>query len=185
MHQETKNAWNSLEIAKLIISLAMPAAVAYFGWVANSKLQDLQHQIRLSEKIIDKRIEIYESIRIRLNNIYTYIEEVGSYKQFTPDTIMEDRRYLHAEMHTQRAYWSPATFSAYLTYMDEIAFEPWQGINTDARIRDAPGQKKTLGSWKEGWSDDFTGKQHPDHAATYSRLINHISLDIGANVGSR
>lgn len=183
MADETKPVWNSLEVTKLIFSLFVPASIVVFGYVTNDALQNRQHEIRLSEAVITKRKEIYDQIRIPLNNIFTYIEEVGGYKKFTPTTINNDRRKLHQIMHTQRAYWSTETFTTYLKYMDEVAFKTWQGENTDALIHDDPGQKKNLDSWKKEFSNRFSGPQHSEHKLTYDRLLDLIALDIGANVG--
>lgn len=179
-----KSPWNSLEIAKLIVSISLPITVVAFGFMTKDALLDREHKIRLSEKVLEKRQEIYEQVRVPLNNIYSYIEEVGSYKKMTPSTINDDRRKLHATMHTQRAYWSAHTFSAYLDYMDNVAFKTWQGVTKDAVIQDSPGQKKSLPSWKEHWEERFSGNQDPNHKRAYNKLINFIATDLGANVGS-
>lgn len=199
-----KSLWNSLEVAKLLVSILLPIALVVFGYMTQralqenqrtvtealqenerkftEALQDRQSEIRLSEAIVNKRQEIYDEIRIPLNNIYCYIEEVGKYKSMTPATVTADRRSLHATMHTQRAYWSPALFSLYLKYMDEIAFKTRQGVNKDARIQDSPGQKRDLDSWKEEWDSLFTNEEHPLHESTYNALLDALASEIGANV---
>lgn len=195
MPHETKSPWNSLEVAKLFVTILLPISLAVFGlWVKqalqsseaviSAAIEKQKHEQILSRELVSKRREIYENIRVPLNNIYCYIEEVGGYKHMTPDTINNDRRYLHKEMHSQRAYWSPETFSKYLEYMDEIAFRTWQGLNTDAPIQDDPGQKSTLNSWKVEWGARFKGPQHPKHKQTYDELLDLIAVDLAANVSS-
>ncbi len=196
--------WNSLEVAKLLVSILLPIVLIVFGYMTqralqenhrmvtealqeserkfSKALQDRQSEIRLSESIVNKRQEIYDEIRIHLNNIYCYIKEIGKYKSMTPDTVIADRRSLHTAMHTQRAYWSPAVFSLYLKYMDEVAFKTWVGVNRDAEIQDTPGQKKQLDNWKEEWSSRFTNEEHPLHESTYNALLDALASEIGANV---
>jgi hypothetical protein len=191
---EKESQWNSLEVAKLLVSISLPIAIVIFGFFTNEALQnsqkkitealqDRQSEIRLSEAVIKKRQEIYDQIRLPLNNIYCYIREVGGYKSMTPETVIKDRRSIHKDMHTQRAYWSPETFSLYLKYMDRVAFITWQGVNKDALIQDNPGQKTTLPSWKNEWQSNFSGKEHPEHDSTYNQLLDSIARDIGANIG--
>lgn len=193
MSNETESPWNSLEVAKLVVSVSLPIVLAVFGlWikqsiqaseaVISSALEKQKHEQVLSREIASKRRAIYEAIRIPLNNIYCYIEEVGGYKNMTPATINSDRRYLHKEMHTQRAYWSPETFAKYLEYMDQVAFKTWQGINKDAPIRDDPGQKMGLESWVDEWQDRFEGPQDPNHKKTYDELLDLIATDLSASV---
>ncbi len=188
-----KSAWNSLEVAKLIVGILMPVSLAIFGVIAKDALQESQaaitsalnekeHQLILNRELISKRGAIYEQIRIPLNNIYCYIEEVGGYKSMTPVSIIKDRRFLHKTMHTQRAYWSPNTFNLYLKYMDEEAFMTWQGINKDALIRDNPGQKASLTSWNESWRKKFEGNQSAQHKSAYDTLLNAIANDLSVSV---
>jgi len=192
---ESKSVWNTLEVAKLIVGILMPIALAIFGFQAKEALQTSEaaissalkaqeHQLSLSRSVIDKRKEIYDEIRIPLNNIYCYIEEVGKYKVMTPKTVIENRRELHEKMHTQRAYWSTKTFTLYLKYMDNVAFDTWNGVNRDAVIRDNPGQKKSLDTWLPEWQDKFNGTQHPEHSKVYNELLNSISNDLSAGVVS-
>ena len=190
-----KSVWNSLEVAKLIVGIAMPIALAIFGVMTKDALQysqakitealkEKEHHLILDRELISKRASIYEEIRIPLNNIYCYIEEVGGYKSMTPASITQDRRFLHKTMHTQRAYWSPETFNLYLKYMDKEAFITWQGVNKDALIRDNPGQKTSLSSWQDSWENRFGGPQSVDHEVTYNALLDSIAVDLSANVGS-
>ena len=171
--------WNSLEIAKLIVGIAMPISIASFGVITNMTLQESNHNFSLNKIIITKRAEIYEKIGKKLNNIYCYIEEVGEYKDMTPETILKDRRDLNNKMHSHRAFWSPETFDLYLNYMDRKLL--LYGKVTDARIKDDPGQKRSLPSWQEDWNNRFTGMESPTHKQSYELLLNSIASDLGIN----
>lgn len=173
--------WNSLEIAKLIVGIAMPISIASFGLITNMTLQESNHNFSLNKIIITKRAEIYEQIGKKLNNIYCYIEEVGEYKDMNPETILKYRRYLNTKMHSHKAFWSPETFDLYLNYMDREAFALWQGEVTDARIKDDPGQKRSLPSWQEDWNNRFTGMESPTHKQSYELVLNSIASDLGIN----
>ncbi len=177
-NEKTTTPWNSLEITKLIVSSLIPLSVVIFGWLTSSALQNKQDAIDNNRRLIEKRQEIYEVIRIPLNDIFVYIADVGHYKDLTPQRIIDHRRTLHALMHTNRAYWSVETFSAYLKYMDEIAFQTYVGVNQNAKIRDNPHQKKLL----KKWQDMHTGSQDEDHEAGYKNLLDSIAVDIGAGL---
>jgi len=182
--EESKEVWNSLEITKLAASTLLPLAIFWFGYQTKIALQKHERDTRLSDRIIEKRSELYERIKDGLNNIYCYIEEVGHYKSLDPVKIIEDRRAIHQLMHTQRAYWSHDMFAMYLKYMDEIAFHTWQGVNTDAVIQDDPRQKKSLPSWKNEWENRFRGPRHPEHKMTYEALMDLIGRDLATNVAT-
>ena len=86
-------------------------------------LQESNHNFSLNKIIITKRAEIYEKIGKKLNNIYCYIEEVGEYKDMTPETILKDRRDLNSKMHSHRAFWSQNTYRvfAFRSQQNEIS----------------------------------------------------------------
>lgn len=180
--KNTGTPWNSLEVSKLVVSLLIPLSVVFFGYLTSNALQNKQAGIDNNRRLMEKRQEIYEVIRIPLNDIYVYIADVGHYKDLTPQRIIDHRRMLHTMMHTNRAYWSVETFSAYLKYMDEIAFKTYVGVNKNAKIRDNPIQKKLLDKWQADWQFLHTGSQDINHKAAYKNLLDSIAIDIGAGL---
>lgn len=159
MGEELRSPWNSLEVAKLIASLLTPIAVVLIGYFVQQQLAGQNRSWQIQQRIADRRLQVYDAIRIDLNRIYCFVEDVGTWKEDNPETIVAYKRFLDGTMHSQRAIWQSDTFQTYLQYMD-AAFEMYQGVGTDAKIKTTDKEKLVgIPGWKKEWGARLTGKR--------------------------
>jgi hypothetical protein len=170
------SAWNSLEIAKLSVSLVTPVLVLILGIVINNS-------IKSGERATALRSEIYKIIGGELNDIYSYLTFVGCWKEMTPLDMIAKKRVVDRAMYTYRPFFSDELFRTYDTFMQE-AFQPFGGAGTDARIRSnvstADGDRKThQKEWHPGWEDRFT--QEGNKVAqkdAYNQFLEQLARDL-------
>lgn len=177
MAEERKSPWNSLEVVRLAASIMTPVAIVVIGYWVQSTVAERNRTWQLLERLADRRMEVYDNIGEPLNRIYCYIEDIGTYKDETPDEVVDYKRTADRWMYMHEAIWSPDTFKAYTAYMDS-AFRTHQGAVRDARIRSGTGQKELLDTWEGRWHDRFTGVPAADHRKNYEQLIQLISRDL-------
>jgi hypothetical protein len=183
----SKNSpWNTLEVAKLLVT---PIVVALLGFVVQGELaaqsratqELLANQTRnwqQHEKLVEHRINAYESISFQLNRIYCFIEDVGPWKQDDPKKIIEYKRHIDGIMHEKRALWSPETFQTYLEYMNDHAFKTFTGVGEDAKIRTDLGQKVTLSKYDKSWETMIETPKDSRHREAYDRLMKLFAKDL-------
>ena len=186
MLDKQKPLWNSLEVAKLLVT---PVVVALLGYFVQTQLaaQARQTQELLAEqarswqqnqRLFDRRLQIYDNVRVELNRIYCYIEDIGSWKEDNPETVLAAKRHIDGEMHSQRAIWSQETFNAYLAYMNS-AFLTYTGVGQDAKIKTGAEEKRVgIANWSSDWEQRLTGKKSVDHKSKYDQLLNLLSKDM-------
>jgi hypothetical protein len=164
--------WNSLEVARLLASLLTPAAIAYVGYL-------LQKQLASQNRVVQRRIEVYEAVGESLNRIYCFIEDIGDFRNDTPESIVAQKRKADGLMHAWQAIWPEDTFAAYGAYID-AAFEHFGGgAGQSARIRTTDAEKAAgIPNWSLAWSRLLTQERDPEHADRYKRLIDLILRDI-------
>jgi hypothetical protein len=189
MADEHKPVWTSLEVTKLIVAILTPVTVAYFGYLFQQQITNqnsiAQQQIAIQtrewqsqQRLLERRLQVYDAIRVELNRIYCFIEDVGTWKDDTPATVVRYKRDIDQTMYSQSALWSADTVQAYKSYMD-AAFEPYQGIGVDAKIKTSAWQKKVgVPGWQEAWSEKLTGSLDEAHRQKYDKLISLISRDL-------
>lgn len=190
MTEEHKSPWNSLEVAKLVVT---PVVVALLGFFVQTQLADqaratqqiLADQARSwqqSQRLADRRLEVYDAVRVELNKIYCFIEDVGTWKEDNPETVTAYKRNIDREMHTHRAIWSNETFDAYLRYMNSAFAEYSGGVGRDAPIATTASEKrKGIKNWSTVWESRLTGTRVPEHKRNYDRLLNLMSRDMALN----
>ena len=169
--------WESLEIAKLAVSVLTPVLVLVLGIIINNS-------IRSAERSTSLRSDIYRTIGGDLNDIYSYLAFVGGWKELTPTDVITRKRAVDKAMYTYKPFFSEELFETYQAFMRE-AFAPYGAPGTDARIRSdiatADGDRRihTLKGWEAGWDDRFTKERNKEaQRAAYDRFLEQLARDL-------
>jgi len=94
-----EHLWNSLEIAKLLLGLLTPAAVAALGFYLQRVAERLQSRQWANQKIVEKRLAIYDEIAPMLNDLLCYFTYVGSWREMDPPDVIKLKRDLDKKLH--------------------------------------------------------------------------------------
>ena len=168
--------WNSLEIAKIAVSLVTPILVLVLGIVINGSIKGAERSISL-------RSEIYKTIGDHLNDIYSYLAFVGGWKEITPLEIIAKKREVDKGMYTYRPFFSDELFTTYEKFMNE-AFSVYGAPGKDARIRSdiktVDGDRTVHSSeWKPEWKDRFTKERNKqDQREAYNDFLQQLARDL-------
>jgi hypothetical protein len=181
---ESKADWTSLEVAKLIVSALTPIIIAVFGiWVARITKRFEHHQW-ISQKIIERRIKVYDEIAPLLNDLVVYFTYVGHFKELTPPQIIESKRKLDRRVHISAAFFSEQFLPDYLSFIN-LCFKTYQGKGTNARIRmDPKDHREIAGSiWKAEWDNLFCKEsvdlvKPKEVRSAYQKLMKTLASDL-------
>lgn len=155
--------WNSLEVTKLVASLLTPLLIAGFGWFISRRLKRLELLQWSNQKLIEKRILLYDSVAPQLNQLFCFYTWVGHWKDISPADVMRLKRELDQCMHIYRHLFTSEVFERYGDLMD-LLFETYQDAGEDAKIRSAvrgPDGDRAIHSsceWSDAWSSMFAAK---------------------------
>ena len=133
--------------------------------------------------------KIYGELGRRLNVIYVYVADVGDFKLYTPERIIEMKRESDRQFFVYRPYWSVSTEQKYKDYMN-AAFSTYVGPGLAARINASKFEKvATYGQdgtkWDKKWDDYFTERVDPFFERKYNELVSAILADtVSAKVRS-
>jgi hypothetical protein len=152
-----KSPWNSLEATKLVVSLLTPVAIAVATYQYNlSKDADVQQQERL-KRLVAKRIDLWDQMAPKMNDIYCYFLYVGRWKEFGPIEIIERKRQLDSLLYANQIIFSREFFASYQDFM-AAAFQTYREFGKDAALRTRPLRPKDQPFKK----DAFTGVDNGD-----------------------
>lgn len=121
------------EISKIIVSTLIPIIVVIVGWKINRRLKEIEYGNWRNQKLIEKRLILYDDIAPKLNDLYCFYCFVGNWKEISPLQIIEIKRYLDKKVHTYRSILGNDLFSKYNTFMS-VAFITYTGEGEDAKI---------------------------------------------------
>ena len=164
--------WNSLEIAKLVIGVLTPLSLAAFGWFISRSLKRFELLQWSNQKLIEKRLILYDSIAPLLNKLLCFYTWVGYWKDVSPQDVIKAKRELDQSMNVYRHLFDDDLYNTYQSFI-HLLFEPFTGRGHDAKIRSviqgADGDRKAHRTyeWDPVWETKFSA---PDNVAAKAEV---------------
>lgn len=180
--------WPTLEIAKLIVGVLTPLSVALLGWLFSRQLKRLDLSNWTNQKLIEKRLAIYDEIAPRLNKLLCFFTWVGYWKTVSPAEAIQAKRELDRTLNIYRHVFEAEVYKAYQAFIEAL-FETYTGAGHDARLRaliwgpDGDRRSDCGYTWDEAWTASFSepgsaaGK--PEVRARYKALMAALTRSLG------
>ena len=178
---------NILEIIKIVIGALTPIVVAIVGWFISSRLKKLDLVQWSNQKLIEKRLEIYDSIAPLLNDFLCFYTWVGDWKDISPELIIKAKRQLDKKINIYRFLFAENVYQAYQSFIS-LLFETYTAPGENAKIRshiqslDGNRISDCTYEWKPEWSDVFSKKNIEDKNAVrkaYLHLMDELRISLG------
>lgn len=156
--EKTTTIWNSLEIIKLIISCFTPIIVAILAYMFNKRMKDNDKKHWTNQKIIEKRIVVYDIIVPKLNDLLCYYSYVGNWKELTPKEVIDTKRFLDKQVYIYAPLFTKEVLEKYSSFIN-LCFEKFTGWGNDAKIYSMYKRRQDCQeNWKEEWKNCFSEK---------------------------
>lgn len=183
MQTSPESTWNTLEIAKLAVSVLTPAAIAILGIYIHRVTKRFEDSQWKSQKLIEKRIAIYDDLAPEFNDLLCYFTFVGCWKDLTPSDVVSLKRKID-----KRAYLAaplfPSSFFRACDQFQNLCFSTYGGWGTDARLRTKyEGRKEICKEWLSSWdayfSDDEDVADPEKIRIAYREIMQEFAQAIG------
>lgn len=183
------DSWNALEIAKLLVGILTPFSVAVIGWIISRNLKRLDLAQWKNQKLIEKRISVYDSVAPQLNLLLCFFTWVGNWKSISPETAIKTKRDLDRAMSVYRYLFDDEVYVLYESFIRTL-FETYTGAGQDARIKSLircnDGDRTACDyPWKDEWSTRFSA---PGKVASkdeirdiYHELMSELTCSFGVS----
>ncbi len=183
MEQETVEIWNSLETAKLIVSIATPIIGGIIAYKLFKISQGVEKRQWSGRKVVEKRLEFYDKVGPKLNDLYCYYYRFGNWKELKPEDIIKNKRFLDREFHIYSHIFKNDILRKYKRFM-ENCFDTFTGTGNDAKLKMNLEKRLSLPDWEEEWNELFVQEKMVDESEfkkAYNELFYVIKkeLEIG------
>jgi hypothetical protein len=174
--------WNSLEVVKFFADVAVPVAIAFFGWRLQKAINTFEAMQWKSQKLIEKRLQIYDEVAPLINDLFCYFAYIGSWKELDPPDVIKIKRVIDKNIHLARPIFSNELFNACRDFL-LVCFDMYNGWGEEARLRTKyDGRRDAKGNaWREEWKACFS-ENIPEKQVlqdSYERVMVAFSRDIG------
>jgi hypothetical protein len=176
--------WNSLEATKIFASLLTPLVVAIFGFFISRRLKQLDLQQWRSQKLIEKRLAVYDDLVPDLNRLFCYFTYVGDWRDINPPEVIAMKRSIDRKIYLATPLFSPSFFEKTTGFM-QFCYKTFNDWGRDATLKTKFERRKQSrpNDWKAEWDHCFATEVSELDAIkkAYQELVETISSDIGVH----
>lgn len=184
--------FTALEITKLMAGALTPISVAILGLFLGRAAKRFEARQWANQKVVEKRIAVYDLVAPQLNDLYCYLCRVGNWKELSPADIILTKRKTDRTVYVYRPLFSPLLFETYQAFVG-CCFATWSGEGHDARILTDVEKHKAAAllagkPWDALWSNKFDSSKAVPIARTqaaYDALMMRFSKELGVGLLDR
>jgi hypothetical protein len=183
-----QSTWTALEVAKLLVSLLTPLMILLLGIWVTRLAERFKAVLWANQKIIEKRIAVYDELAPLINDLYCYYSFVGNWKELSPPQIVETKRKLDKKIYIVAPLFSRGFISLYNTFI-HLCFETYVGAGHNAKLLtlvvNTNGDRKSAfpGNWDKTWDKMFSDPakclDKSQIKDGYFNLMNCFSSELG------
>jgi hypothetical protein len=155
--EQSTEMWSSLEIVKLGVSAVTPFVVIAVGYWINLHLNELEKSQLANQRVVEKRLEVFDVIAPLLNDLICYFTYIGDWKKLSPPKVLERKRTLDKKVYVNAPLFSEQFLERYKEFIG-VCFETYTGWGEDAKLRTETEHRREVAQagWKPEWDKYFT-----------------------------
>jgi hypothetical protein len=153
--QLTEEFWNSLKVPITIIAALAPMIIVFLVIRYNRIIKRLKKKQETNQKTIEKRIEVYDRIGPKLNDLVSFYSYTGNWKEITPMDIMRLKKELDKDINIYASLFSSDLNQKYSDFM-YVCFVSFSGWEHEEKIKSLYKLRQEHNvEWKDDWIEFF------------------------------
>ncbi len=161
-----------------------PLLTGAFGAVAGYMAIRFDIRKTSNQELIKKRIDLYDRIAPKLNDLLCSFLAVGQWRTLPPPVVLQRKRELDQMIHVYGPLFSQVVVDQYKVFIHKC-FRTFTGSGRNALLRaDHAHLRKQWGdAWQAEWDDRFVSLRdvvtERELRDEYSRLMTELAVGIG------
>jgi hypothetical protein len=176
--------WNNLRIPIIIGASIAPVVIVFLIIRYNRIIKRLEVQHRTNQKIVEKRLEIYERVGPKLNDILNFFLYSGNWKELSPVDLIRLKRELDREITVNTPLFS-ADLSAKYNGFIHLCFVSFSGWEHEEKIKSLYElRQKHNREWKDDWIPYFDTNNVVEGITLkerYEKLLDYFKEQLSNN----
>jgi hypothetical protein len=170
-----------LEYAKLAVAALTPIMTLVVGIIVVRLGTKLDVSKQLHGELLRKRLQLFEEVAPRLNDIFCFFQAVGHWADLNPDEVIKRKRAIDRSIQVNRYLFRSDFWDAYQRF-EQSHFEMFAVVGQPARLRiDTPYMRERIGDYFKGeWLPFASGKpgNHVEQREHYQALMHILGNEI-------
>jgi len=153
--QLTGQIWNSLKIPIMIIAALAPVIIVFLTIRYNRIIKHLKTKHQADQRIIEKRIEIYDRMGPKLNDVLSFFCYSGNWKDLTPVDMLRLKKELDQDINIYSPVFSDDLSKKYTGFI-HLCFVSFSGWEHKEKIKSLYEIRQEHNvDWNENWIPFF------------------------------
>jgi hypothetical protein len=179
--QLTEQIWNSLKIVIMIIAILAPIIIAFLAIRFNRTIKRLNKKHKTNQRIVEKRIEIYDRIGPKLNDLISFYCYSGDWKEITPIDIIRLKKELDKDINIYTPLFSNDLSKKYTDFI-HLCFVSFSGWEHKEKIKSLYEIRQEYNvEWKDDWIQFFDTNNVIEAIKmkeSYNELMEYVKKDL-------
>lgn len=173
--------WDSLKILITAIAIIAPLVLVFLLMRIRRMKENMAGQHQTNQKLLEKRVEVYEQMGPRLNDLLCFFSYTGNWQELTPMNIMDIKRELDKYMSSHTALLSDELIAGYNGFM-QVCFVAFSGWEQEEKIKSQYVlRQEQQPKWDDSWIPFFDTKNVLEGTvvkARYDELMTCFKKDL-------
>jgi len=153
--QFTDESWNSLKVPITVIAILGPVIIVFLLVRYNQIIKRLKNKHDTNQKTIEKRIDIYDRIGPKLNDLVSFFCYSGNWKEITPVDVVRLKKELDEEINSYTPLFSNDLGQKYSAFM-KLCFVSFSGWEHKEKIKSLYVMRQEhMVDWNNDWIEFF------------------------------
>jgi hypothetical protein len=192
------STWNSLEVAKLVVSVLTPLAVAILGVAVTRATKRAETATAAAARVaedsqwanrraVERLIELHKEMAPLLNDLMCFFRQIGHFREIDPPGAIARKRKLDRIFYANEHLFDPAFRSKYRDFIDKC-FAHWESPGRDAKMKMSAARLRSergdTAPWDNDWDrlfedvGDFRERRREQRAA-YDDVMSAFAAELG------
>lgn len=153
--QPSDPLWRSLAMATMILAVVTPIVVGILAFRFSRSLKRLSKKQWSNEKIVEKRMEIYNKMVPKINDLYCFFCYIGNWNELSPLAVLRTKKELDKDMNIYASLFTEGLSRKYDAFK-QLCFVSMSGWEQDEKIKSYYELRQQNNvDWKDGWIQYF------------------------------
>jgi hypothetical protein len=173
-----------MELAKWGVAALTPLATLMVGIIVMRMGTQIEAAKQLNQQLLRKRLELFEQVAPKLNDIFCFYQAVGHWAELSPEEVIKRKRAIDRIIQVDRFLFESEFWDAYQQF-DKAHFDLFAAVGQPARLRlDAKHIRERIGeAFKNEWSPLVSANagDHAEQRRHYESLMNVLGKEVRGN----
>ena len=174
-------AMDWLEVAKLGVAALTPIMTGLVGVFVLRMGTQLDASKHLHQQLLKKRLELFEEVAPKLNDIFCFYQAVGHWAELSPEEVIRRKRAIDRTIQVNRYLFRSEFWDAYQRF-ETSHFDLFAAVGQPARLRlDLKHIRERIGdAFKNEWAPFISSNSgdHEEQRQHYQALMHILGNEV-------